>query len=399
MIKKHFLTIIILSMTVISSCTSKKEIINCENTTKYSQHQKHKKYQEILDKYHKRGLTGISVLVKKEKDDIWAGIAGYKNLKAKTPIELCNTFLAGSIGKMFAGVVTMQLVEKGKIELKKTINFYLPKELTKKIIGSEKITIANLLSHTSGIVDYADDPNLLNDFMNHGMDFKRETVLEKYVYDKPLKFEPGTQYNYSNSNYELLTIILDKVLASSHANLYSKNIFEPLGLENTYYKNETNYSGLTDNGTANGHSDMDQDGNLEDATDISLIIAKGQTGSDGVVTNTHDLYVFLKNLFETKLTNKKTLQLMKEFPKKEYNFSKYKYGLGLTYRSSKKNYDLGSSIGHSGSLPGYSSEAWFFPSKKTYIILLCNDGNIFESKQSKLIDEFKKELYEVVLKN
>lgn len=391
------LIVLLFISTIINFSCSVKKTINCENNIAYKRHSKQEKYQSILNKYSEKGLTGISVLIDKNDEDLWAGTAGVASIESNQNLKTCDIFPVGSLGKMYCGVATMQLVEKGLLKLNETIDHYLPVNLVDKVPNSRSIILANLLSHTSGIIDYADDPNLLDDFMSGNMDFKRETVLEKYVYNRKPKFEPGTKYSYSNSNYEILTLIIDNILGESHANRYTKNIFKPLKLTSTYYKNESNYTDLLKSGMARGYFDMDGDGNLEDATDISLIIAKGQTGSDGIVTNTHDLYIFTKAIFENKLVSKATLETMKEYTKNKYAFTTYKYGLGLTFRDNEKNYGLGMSIGHSGSLPGYATEAWFFPIHKTYIIFISNNGNIFEGQISDLLEEFKKELYQTVL--
>lgn len=385
-----------------SSCVKDEVIIpltDCNSSWSYETHPNQDKYQSILDKYTLRGITGVSVLIDKKGDDLWAGTAGVSSVENQQNLDLCNIMPVASVGKMYCGVATMQLVEEGLLELDKTIDQYLPHNLIDKVPNSHSADIANLLSHTSGIPDYADNPNLMLDFLNNNnLDFSREAVLEKYVYGKNPKFSPGIEYSYSNSNYEILTIIIDNVLGTTHANRYTNNIFNPLNLSHTYYKNETNYTNLFTKGMASGYFDRHSDGRIENATDLSLTIAKGQTGSDGIITNIHELHTFMKGIFEATLVMDTTLELMKEYIKARHNFKTYKYGLGLTFRDKEKNFDLATSIGHSGSLPGYATETWFFPDSETYIIFSTNSGNILNGPISELLDEFREELYKEVLK-
>ena len=114
--------------------------------------------------------------------------------------------------------------------------------------------------------------------INKDMDFSREDILERYVYGKSSKFSPGSEYSYSKSNYEILTLIMDQVYPKGHADYYSFRLFRRLGLEKTFYKGETDYYSLNSRGMANGYFDRYSDEKLENATDLSLTIAAGQTG-------------------------------------------------------------------------------------------------------------------------
>lgn len=386
----------------ISSCMKEEEIVpitSCNNSWEYETHPKQTTYQSILEKYTSKGITGINVLIDKKGEEIWAGTAGYASIENQSSLELCNIMPIASVGKLYCGIVTMQLVEEGILDLDKTIDQYLPMHLIDKIPNSSSADIANLLSHTSGIPDYADNPNLMFDFLNdNNLNFSREAILEEYVYCKKPKFSPGIEYSYSNSNYEILTIIIDHVLGTSHANRYTNNIFTPLGLSNTYYKNETDYFDLYSKGFVSGYFDRHSDGRIENATDLSLTITKGQTGSDGVITSIHELHTFMKAIFDASLISNTTLTTMKEYIKARHNFVTYKYGLGITFRDKEKNFELANSIGHSGSLPGYATESWFFPDSETYIIYSANCGNILNGPISDLLEEFREELYKEVLK-
>ena len=398
--KKYLLLII--SLTCLASCEQEGLFFptaTCQQSVSMENHPMNASYQRLLDEYVNAGIPGLTVLIDKAGEGTWVGSSGVARIENSTPLLPCNLFPTASVGKMYCGVATMLLVEDGILALDETIDQYLPEDLAGKIPNASEATLADVLSHTSGIPDYADNPNLMLDFLNdNGMDFSREAILDKYIYGKKAKFSPGVEYSYSNSNYEVLTLILDHVLNSDHADLYTDRIFQPLGLTQTFYKNETNYDDLHAAGMVNGYFDRHSDGKLENATDLSLAIAKGQTGSDGIVTTIDELHTFIKSIFEARIVEDTTLTLMKEYIKAEHSFRTYKYGLGLSYRDEDKNFDLVQSIGHSGSLPGFSVEAWYFPVQDTYIIFFANVGNILNGPVQQVVDEdFRKALYELVL--
>jgi len=96
------------------------------------------------------------------------------------------------------------------------------------------------------------------------------------------------------------------------------------------------------------------------------------------------LHKLLKSILEADLICQESLELMKEYIKEKEGFQTYKYGLGLVYRDHEK---YGMAIGHPGSLPGYTTEAWYFPDQDTYIIYQINAGNILSGPVQRLIDE------------
>ncbi len=350
-----------------------------------SNHPHNLEYQEVIDQAVLEGIPGISLLIDKAGEDIWISSSGVSRIEQPLALEPCNIMPAGSVGKLFCGAAAMLMVEDGLLDLESTIDNYLPKDLKEQIPNAQTATIAHLLSHTSGIPDYADRFSVMLDILNNkNMDFSRETILEDYVYGKSPKFSPGQEYSYSNSNYEILTIIMDQVYPKGHVAYYSFRLFSRLGLNKTFYKDETDYFSLYDYGMANGYFDRHSDGRLENATDMSLTIASGQTGSGGVVTNVVDLHKLLKSILEADLICQESLELMKEYIKEKEGFQTYKYGLGLVYRDHEK---YGMAIGHPGSLPGYTTEAWYFPDQDTYIIYQINAGNILSGPVQRLIDE------------
>ena len=378
----------------LASCT--KESINFPTTDCYwsdisKNHPRHLEYQDLIDQAVSDGIPGISILIDKAGEDLWISSSGVSRIEQNQALEPCNIMPAGSVGKMFCGAAAMLMVEDGLLELDSTIDIYLPDDLKAQVPNAQSATIAHLLSHTSGIPDYADNLNVMMDMLNNkNMDFSRETMLEEYVYGKAPKFSPGREYSYSNSNYEILTIIMDQVYPQGHEEYYYFRLFSRLGLRKTYYKEDTTNVSMYEKGMANGYFDRYSDGMLENATDLSLTIATGQTGSDGIFSNVVDLHKLLQSILQADLVSSESLEFMKEYIKEEEGFQTYKYGLGLVYRDYGK---YGMAIGHPGSLPGFTTEAWYFSDYDTYIVYQVNAGNILSGPVQSYIDkDFRDEL-------
>ncbi len=212
----------------------------------------------------------------------------------------------------------------------------------------------------------------------------RETILEKYVYRKRILFEPGKEYDYSNSNYEILTLILDEIYPNGHADYCSFRLLTRLGLEKTYYKNETDYFSLSNFAMSNGYFDRNSSGKLENSTDLALLIAAGQTGSGGFVSNVGDLFKLMLAVFETEVIRPATLDKMKTYILKKEGITEYKYGLGIIFKDFGEH---GSAIGQEGRLPGFTTQAWYFPDRDTYIIYQVNTGTMWTGTPEPPIDQ------------
>jgi len=373
---KRMIIILILA-TIGLSCT--KDAIhfpttNCSWRELSENHPKNDLYQQILDDYTDLGLPGIVVLIAKNHEDIWAGASGVAEIETGLPLEPCHIMPIGGVGEMFCGTTAMLMAEDEILDLDAKIADYLPANISGQIPNSQKATIAHLLSHKSGIPDYSDNQNAMLDLLNNkDMDFSRENVLERYVYGRSSTFSPGSEYDYSHSNYEILTLIMDQIYPKGHVDYYSYRLFRRLGLEKTFYKGETNYYSLSSKGMANGYFDRYSNGKLENATDLSLTITAGQTGSDGVVSNVVDIYTLLRSIMTADIIRPESLELMKTY--------------GIASR-------------HSGSSPGYTTEAWYFQEENTYIVYQINAGNIANGPIQRLIDEdFSEAILSTVLAN
>ncbi len=190
--------------------------------------------QEQVDEGISHGFDGMIVYVDEAgKDPVWY-TAGWKNRADKIPADPNSLFKIASIGKLYNAVAIAKLVNNKQLSLDKTLGAYFP-ELVGRIENAEKITLRQMVQHRSGIPNYTDYP----DFWMNPPETAKATL--ELALDLPANFEPGEDYGYSNTNYLLISQLMTKVLGYNKRAYIKQEIFEPLGLKNTYQNlNEVN---------------------------------------------------------------------------------------------------------------------------------------------------------------
>ncbi|MBN2263154.1 MAG: beta-lactamase family protein [Prolixibacteraceae bacterium] len=184
--------------------------------------------QEQVDKAADYGFDGIIVCVNKNGNQSDFYSSGYKNRESKTPADPNSLFKIASVGKLYNALAVAKLVSDGKLSLDKTIADYLP-ELNAKIEYADKITLRMLVKHRSGIPNYTDT------YMYWANPKKTEDEQLALVLDLPANFEPDEEYEYSNTNYLLIGIIMNSVLGYNKFQYIQKEILDPLNLKHTFW--------------------------------------------------------------------------------------------------------------------------------------------------------------------
>lgn len=285
-----------------------------------------------------------SVAVFRNGKIIYSRSAGYSDFENMKKADADSKYRIGSISKTFTSVLVLKAVEEGKLKLNQTIGEYFP-----GIKNSDKITIENLLYHRSGIHNFTDDKEYLT--------WNTRPVTEKEMIDiiagGGSDFEPDSKSQYSNSNYVLLTFILEKTFRKPYAELLKKYIAQPLGLTNTKLGGKIN----TSENECNSYKYMDT-WKPETETDISIPL-----GAGGIVSTPVDLVKFSDALFGGKLLKTETLELMKT--------PNGQYGMGLF----KIPFYEKTGYGHTGGIDGFSSVFSYFSDGNISYALTCNGSN------------------------
>lgn len=253
----------------------------------------------------------------------------------------------GSISKTFTATMIMQLVEEKKILLSTKLNRFFP-----KIDQSDKITIEHLLYQRTGIKDYVNADSTLIDVLEKPN--TKELILKK-IENYSSIFETDTKHEYSNSNYFILGLIIEKITKKSYTENLKTRISDKLQLKNTYYTNEK-----TDVSKRESFSYMFNGDNWEQIEEWNNDIA---FSSGGIISTPEDLTKFIYKLFKGNLVSPASLELMKTL-KDTYGMALYRFPFG-----ERKFY------GHGGKIEGFKSTMGYYEKDDLTISLIVNGEN------------------------
>jgi D-alanyl-D-alanine carboxypeptidase len=341
-------------------------------------------FQSLLEWSHQNGMPGAILLVKTPTTNFLASI-GYADIKRKVRMQTNQLFRIGSVTKTFTGIVAAQLCAEGLLDCDKPITNYLPAPITGRIANSERITVRQLAQHTSGIpannTSYWFHRLLLNKRENWPVSRELEFVL-----DRPAAFEPGQGWEYSNSNFLLLGLIIDQVVGHHHSVEIRRRLLDPLHLENTNYELFEPSRGEL----AHGYEKLF--GFTCDTSDWTPVTG----GNSGLVSTVSDLGTFIRAVTgTTHFPDDATRRLMrnkpnpKSFDRPWYPTYGYDFGVNSAYHSivSKEESEslqndplLAPSspvfFGHAGTVPGYLCFAWHEPRKDITIVFFGSSGQL-----------------------
>ncbi len=247
---------------------------------------------------------------------------GYADLSNKIPNKLNTKFATASAGKVFVAVAILQLIESGKLRFDDNIGNLLDFDL-KEI--DKRITVRQLLCHTSGIPDYFDESimseydELWKDYPNYKI--RKSSDLIPLFINKPMMYRPGERFQYNNTGFVVLGLIIEKLTGQLFDEYLKKNVFEPCSMFDTgYYELDR----LPEN-CANSYIYDKQRG--EYYTNIYSVDVKG-TGAGGGITTVLDINKFWSNLLSEKLISNKMLEQMLSVQSSS-NSEYYGYGIWL----------------------------------------------------------------------
>ena len=274
---------------------------------------------------------------------------GFADIDNKIKPNDNTKYRIGSISKTFTTVLVFKAIEEKKLKLTDKIDQYFP-----TIKNAKKITISNLLYHRSGIHNFT----AIEDYLKWNTEKKSEKELIEIITKSGSDFEPDTKAEYSNSNFVLLSFILQKIYKKDYAQLLAERITVPIGLGNTYYGKKTNLK----NNECYSYSWKGK-WIKEAETDMSIPM-----GAGAIVSSPSDLTKFANALFSGKLVSTKNVELMKTL--------KDNYGMGLF------QVPFGDKVGygHNGGIDGFTSVMYHFADDNVSMALISNGTN-FDNNQ------------------
>ena len=334
------------------------------------------------------GLVGKTIpgviLFVRQGDHSYTVTAGYANKVSKVPMRATDTYPIGSTTKSYTAVLVMRLVAEGKLRLNAHISTYLPHLLP---FGNE-ITVAELLSHMSGLYQWDDDPSVLKTILTGHLNHKwTPQQAIKIAIAHGLQFKPGTRFNYTETDYFVLSLLAEHITGQSWETQLRDYIFNPLKLTRTRYPTGGTLPDV------HGYvplSAYDSEASTVPIDTASLSPTAGWAAS-GLRSTVEDVANFYRGLFSGKLLPRAQLAEMENTAP-----TGGQYGLGLmptggdgyvwgTYTEAI-NTTCGRAWGHGGNWPGYYELPISSPDGSRQAVLLVNaDPNLMTQAQLKQI--------------
>ena len=340
---------------------------------------------ELFTKYHRFEDFEGAVLVAENGQVVYQQAFGWANREWDIPNHVDTKFNLASLSKQFTAALVLLLAEEGKIELDSSLSHYY--SAYRPDIGT-KVTVHQLLTHTSGIPNYTSLPAVWTDSLV--LRYTPDELVEKFG-SMDLEFEPGTEYQYNNTGYFLLSILVEKVTGQPFEEVLQERILTPLSMENT---------GVDDRSEIIKHRAYGYVKNLEDYTNASPMYMKNLQGAGNMYATVEDLLRWNNALYGGKLLSDKSLQLMTKAHTQENDgwiapySNSYGYGLGIATlpATSGKGRALKMYF-HSGHISGFSGFMAHFPEDHHTIILLSNTGGTSTARMNEIALEAKNILY------
>jgi CubicO group peptidase (beta-lactamase class C family) len=285
-----------------------------------------------------------SVLVAEGDKVVFEKSYGSANLEWNISDDSLTKFRIGSMTKQFTAASILLLEERGKLSTDDYVKKYMPDAPA----AWDKITIYNLLTHTSGIPSFTSFPDY---HASEGTPTTPKALVDRFL-NKPLEFQPGEKWNYSNSGYVLLGYLLEKISGQTYADFVTQNIFKPLGMKDSGY--DSNAAVILHR--ASGYTPS-PDGPVNSGyVDMTIPFSAG-----ALYSTTHDLLLWEQALYGGKVLSAASLKKMTT-PYKE----NYGCGLMITTAKGRLQYE------HGGGIEGFNTDMSYYPDDKLTVIVLAN---------------------------
>lgn len=322
---------------------------------------KSKEVDELLGKTFSGESPGAAVLVVRDGRILHKKGYGLANLETKRKIEPDTIFDLASVSKQFTAMTILILSERGKLKLDDSLAKFFPEFPA----YAEKITVRQLLNHTSGLPDYMEiflkAGKIDAEGKPGGFEPSSADTVKLLAEQKQLRFEPGTKWEYSNSGYVVLAMIAEKASGTAFPQFVKKNIFEPLGMNDSVVFDQTNPK-IKNRATSYARGSGEKSFENIDYTPLNLIYGDG-----AVNTNLEDMFKWDQALYTEKLVKAATLK--QAFARGKLNDGKeIDYGFGWFPRLV---FGL-ESVSHTGGWAGFRTYIVRYPAERFSVVVLSN---------------------------
>lgn len=298
-------------------------------------------------------LIGIQVSITDHLGESWSFSAGASDLKQSKCLENDDLLRIGSVTKIYTATLILKLIEENYFQLDQKLSDYFP-----DIENVKDVSIKNLLNHSSGITDIFSIPSTFITASEFPDKKWNPSHLAEVCMEKNLKFDPGTEHSYSNTNYIILGLVAEKATGKDIDKLFDEYIFRPLNLENTFFVPYHDTPSRLVNGYVHHFALSLNEWYTTEPENTSWSTLGFSAGA--MVTNSAELSAFMKYLFGEEIIQVESLELMTEFVGDK--------GLGLF----KINVNDHHYYGHEGEITGFESICVYNPESEIIISICCN---------------------------
>lgn len=321
-----------------------------------------------LDEWHKAGsFPGATLGVVLANGESFGLAVGFSDRETKTPMKPTDRMLAGSVGKTFAAATALQLIKEGKLGLDDKIEKYLGRESWfSRLPNAKDITVRQLMNHSSGLVRYEFKDQFTKDLTANPEKTWKPAELAAYLLDERPPFEAGKGWDYSDTNYIVLGMIIEKVTGRKFYDEASRRLITPLKLTNTIPQDGPRLKGVVQ-----GYAGPNNPFGGSDAMIVNgkfAINPQFEWTGGGYASTAQDLALWAKKIYEGKAFAPELLPQVVDGVAAPMLGRETKYGLGVIIRKTT----IGTSYGHSGFFPGYMTDMMYFPEDRVAIALQVN---------------------------
>ncbi|UZQ54859.1 beta-lactamase family protein [Trichothermofontia sichuanensis B231] len=327
--------------------------------------QRQQQLQAHLDRYLiEHNLPGGLLWIRTPRS-VWVGTAGVQDLTTQKPLQASDRFRIGSITKLWVAVVVLQLVQEGHLGLDDRLEHWLPADLIQSLPQGDRLTVRQLLSHTSGLADVRDSPAFEAQLQAQPQHIWTLGEMLAYAVAQPPQTHPG-EFHYANTNYLLLQKLIEVRTGQPLAIALRERLFTPLGLEDTALETTPQPNLLV-----SGYGNWDGDNILDNFSHINEAYGFGDSG---LVSTAADLDRFAQALWVQNCLLSPNLQALMAQPQSrtlDHTSRPIGYGLGVTTWETP----WGRAIGHGGRFGGFVTLMLHISNYQLTMIVMLNNEN------------------------
>lgn len=335
---------------------------------------------KLEELFAQSSVPGVSASIVLPEGHVMPFVVGLADKEAKKPMSVLTLMIQGSVGKTYVAAIAMQMIHDKKLNLEEKVSKYLGQESwLEKLPNAADVTVKMLMNHTSGIMRYELDPKFTDDLTRQPTKLWTPAERISYVLGKKPRFPAGQGWDYSDTNYIVLGMIIEKITGKSIEELIRTKLLEPLSLKQTMSSDRLTIPGLAQ-GYAGPQNPFGGKELMLNADGSMIVNPQFEWTGGGMASTTGDLARWGKLMYEGKAFDPSMLPIMLEGVKAPMLGRDAQYGLGVILRPTPH----GKTYGHSGFFPGYMTELMYWPEKKVAVAVQVNSSE-FQKVKPRLV--------------